>query len=108
MTDTEQTTFTVLTETDNGEDWPDGCVVITSIVEGHLADLIRAKLDVHPRTPVVIEEMQTQGGYSEYTQENDFDFELRVGDQRIELPTEYYSNAVGALTKWLEGTTPIR
>lgn len=95
------TTFTVLSETDNDMEWPHGRGTTTSLMEGDLADRIRRKLDVHERTPVVIHEERVDGGYSEYTQETDFYFELRVGNEKVNLPDHAY-NQVAALTEWLE------
>lgn len=98
--DTENT-FTIIYKEDNAAEWPDRVVKLVQLVEGPLADRIRRAANQPDRSPVVISEVQTDGGYSEYTQETDYDFTLRVGNAVIELGESAY-NSVDALSRWLK------
>jgi len=97
------TTFTVISSESCDDEWPEGWDKTTSMVEGDLADRIRAKVGVYEHTPVIIVEEQTDGGWSEYTQETDYEFELRVGNETVQLPSRYPYTAVGMLSLWLDG-----
>lgn len=64
------------------EDWPLGWDGYRITVEGVLAEDIREKLSA-PGALVEIIEKRTDGGYSEYTQENDYEFRLIVNGAEV-------------------------
>ena len=64
------------------EEWPNGWDEYRITVEGVLADDIREKLNA-PGALVEIIEKRTDGGYSEYTQENDYEFRLIVNGAEV-------------------------
>jgi D-serine deaminase-like pyridoxal phosphate-dependent protein len=109
MTDQKgTTTFTKITELSNGKEWPDGVTNIVWAVGGQLAHDIRCAAKAAADTVVIIEEVQTDGGYSEYTQETDYDFTLRVGGEEIDLGEGRFGvedycwyTKIGRLDKWL-------
>jgi len=47
-------------------------------------------------------EHQHSGGYSEYTQETDYEHEITCGSHEIHLGTVYWGNGLEALLKWLD------
>lgn len=52
----------------------------TYIIDGSLAERIRNRMHVSTNEPVYYIESQVQSGYSEYTQEHNFGFTVKVGD----------------------------
>lgn len=106
----DELTFTKLSESDNCASWPEGETTITWAVEGPLAVRIRRAAGVIEGTPVVIEEVQTDGGWSEYTQETYYNFTLRVGRHVVDLDegghgVDYFDDlpktTIGRLDDWL-------
>jgi len=108
-------TFTKLSEASNEAEWPDGEAVITWLVEGPLADRIRRAVGVEEKTRVTIEEIQEDGGWSEWTQETNYSFMLLVGGRVIDfglsplqslwdtLEAPYgRETAIGKLSRWLD------
>lgn len=86
------------------EEWPYPTRHIKSIITGDLADKIRARLDLEGHAPVFITETVTSGGYSEYTQENDYDHTITVGEHTVVLGSSWGSNGITKLTDWLDRT----
>jgi len=86
------------------EDWPYPTRYSKSLITGDLADLIRARLGVEQHVPVMLTEEVVSGGYSEYTQENDYNHTLNVGEHTVELSAGWTSNGITALTDWLDKT----
>lgn len=71
------------TRIDGGyEDWPHGWDEYRITVEGVLAEDIREKLSA-PGALVEIIEKRSDGGYSEYTRENDYEFRLIVNGAEV-------------------------
>ena len=64
------------------EEWPNSWDEYRITVEGVLADDIREKLN-SPGALVEISEKRTDGRYSEYTQENDYEFRLIVNGTEV-------------------------
>lgn len=64
------------------EEWPNSWDEYRITVEGVLAEDIREKLSA-PGALVEIIEKRTDGGYSEYTQENDYEFRLIVNGAEV-------------------------
>ena len=101
---TDTTTFTLVEEwADEGEwEWPYPNQYKKSLIEGTLADLIRAKFGVD--APVYITETEISGGWSEYTQETDFEFTVECGDESHEFSDILgYDNGLKGLLEWLGG-----
>ena len=75
------TELTSYTDPDyNQGNWPYPTQHITYLAGAGMADDIRKRVGSDSDTPVIIEEEVISGGYSEYTQENDYPFEIRVGN----------------------------
>lgn len=88
----------------SADDWPYPTRYSKSLITGDLADAIRARLGVEAHVPVIITEEVVSGGYSEYTQENDYNHTLTVGEHTVELRGSWTWNAITALTNWLDET----
>lgn len=88
----------------DADGWPYPNYYTESLITGELADKIRARLEAHPEAPVIFKETCESGGYSEYTQENDYTFELRVNGYEINIPGGgyCYDNGINSLIKWLD------
>ena len=102
------TTFHVLRDDETIEDWPDSTHVRETLIIGELADRIRAKSGMVG--DVVMVEDGTEGGYSEWTSEWDFDVTVKVGES-VAWSTDYGSGVadvtetgygtMGELMRWL-------
>ena len=114
MTAVEGTVFVVLeNEQDPGEDWPDGTSHIKTLVQGALADKVRARCGREGEVHLI--EDGTEGGYSEYTVEWDYAFMVTVDGHTV-YRTESLSsigvdpvegqrwNGFGEFMRWLEAT----
>ena len=90
-----QAEFTVTSEVLEGEEWPDRTTDRTTLIAGELADMIREHFG--STGDVTLVEEGTEGGYSEWTQEEYWDISVFVGDQKVwetdayeEFPTGRY------------------
>ena len=101
MTD-DKIIFTPISDVDNYAEWPDGERWITYLVGGSLNGRICERAGVPVGTPIVVTEYQSDDGYSEWSMETEFQFTLKVGDKEIDLYQYDESNAVNALSMWLE------
>lgn len=88
----------------DADDWPYPNHYIKSLITGELADRIRARLGQPDETPVFITETHISGGYSEYTQENDYEHTINCGAEVVELAAGWDSNGLNKLIKWLDQT----
>lgn len=88
----------------NPEEWPYPTRHIKSLITGDLADKIRERLGVEHHVPVIIEEEVISGGYSEYTQENDYYHTITVGEHTVELSGAGWDNGLTKLINWLDAT----
>lgn len=88
----------------DADEWPYPTRYYKSLITGDLADLIRKRLGVEPHVPVMLTEKVESGGYSEYTQENDYEHTLTVGGHTINLHVGWTGNGLTALTDWLDKT----
>lgn len=86
----------------SADDWPYPTEHIKSLISGELADRIKERLGVPSDTPVIMTEHRISGGYSEYTQETDYQHEIACGPHEIHLGTTYWGNGLEALLKWLD------
>lgn len=88
----------------DADEWPYPTRYQKSLVEGGLADAIRARLGRPASEPVFLTETVVSGGYSEYTQENDFYHTITVGDEVIEVQEGgWEDDGINALIRWLDG-----
>jgi hypothetical protein len=87
------------------EEWPYPTRYSKSLITGELADRIRERLGQNAgKPPVFITEQVVSGGYSEYTQENDYYHTINVGSETVEIGPEWHGNGIRALTDWLDKT----
>jgi hypothetical protein len=84
--------------------WPYPTSYTKSLITGDLADKIRERLGAEPHVPVMLTEKRVSGGYSEYTQENDYEHTITVGNETVELESDWTGNGIVALTNWLDRT----
>lgn len=78
---TEPTTFIVTHEERDDQEWPNSTARTVTRIDGDLADKVRAH---YGKTgDVEIHQEGTEGGYSEYTVEWDWEVELRVGNEVV-------------------------
>lgn len=87
----------------DADEWPYPNEYTESLITGELADRVRARLQAPADARVIIKETCISGGYSEWTQENDYDFELRVNGDRVELESGWDGNTLTPLLRWLDG-----
>ena len=101
------TTFTLLDEwedeDENDGEWPYPTQYKKSRVEGELAEQVRAKLGVADDAEVIITEEIISGGWSEYTQENEYNLEVEAGGASRYLDSGFRWNCLDQLLKWVEG-----
>lgn len=88
----------------SADDWPYPNRYSTSLITGELAALIRKRLGQAEDAPVVITERIESGGYSEYTQENDYYHTITVGGMTVDLGSSWSGNGIRHLTEWLDAT----
>lgn len=86
------------------EEWPYPTRYSKSLITGDLADKIRDRLGAEQHVPVMITEKVESGGYSEYTQENDYYNTVTVGEHSVDLGSAWTGNGIMALTDWLDRT----
>jgi len=84
------------------DEWPYPTRYAKSLITGDLADKIRERLGLDSHVPVFITEKVVSGGYSEYTQENDYSHTVTAGEHAVELGYTWDGNGVTALTDWLD------
>lgn len=90
MTDT---TFLTLKDERDEREWPDSTHCRQTLVSGALADRIRAKTG--RAGEVTIHEDGTEGGYSEYTVEWDYEVVVKVGAEVVWRTHGYSEMSVG-------------
>ena len=77
-----------------------------SLIKGELADRIAKAFGVSDRASVWITETKSYGGYSEWTQEHDFSFEVEItydgGSRKKEFESTWDSNGLVQLMRWLD------
>ena len=100
------TIFQTLTDERDEREWPDSTHRRQTLVSGALADRIRAKTGMTGE--VVIHEDGSEGGYSEWTVEWDYEVVVKVGDATAWSTSGYAEMEVGerygtfaALMRWL-------
>ena len=101
-----ETTFHTIKDEHDLQDWPDSTSHRETLVTGDLADRIRAKTGMTGE--VVIHEDGSEGGYSEWTVEWDYEVVVKVGDATAWSTSGYAEMEVGerygtfaALMRWL-------
>lgn len=112
MTESNPTTSALLREWDDEpeegrseDDWPYPDYHAEYLIGGHLADLIRERTG--ETGDVIFEELRVSGGWSEWTQEDDYSVTIRVGDFKREFEgvaeLGSYHSALPGIQRWLEG-----
>jgi hypothetical protein len=90
---------------ENDGQWPYPSTYEQRELTGPLADAVRRRLGVPSTTPVLITEAVHNGGYSEYTQENDYVMTIDCGGVRKEFDQWSAEDNFAALLKWLDGAS---
>ena len=90
-----ETTFHTIKDEHDLQDWPDSTSHRETLVTGDLADRIRAKTGRVGE--VTIHEHGTEGGYSEWTVEWDYEVVVKVGAEVVWRTDGYSEMSVGAL-----------
>lgn len=88
-------------EDENDGEWPYPTQYNQYRIEGDLADRVNRRMGNDPGTEVLLTETVVSGGWSEYTQENDYSHEIEAGGETVELVGTWQSNPIAALVKWL-------
>jgi hypothetical protein len=91
----------------SANDWPYPTEHAQFLITGDLAERVKAALGEPPEAAVFLTEDRVSGGYSEYTQETDYFFELQVGSRRVTFDgyspyAGYGATGVARLSAWLE------
>lgn len=86
----------------SASDWPYPTRYIQSLITGDLADAVRARLGLDSHVPVYIVETVISGGWSEYTQQNDYSSIVEAGGHTVDLGATYYGNGLESLLSWLD------
>lgn len=89
------------------DEWPYPTKYTRSLAHGELAERIRRALGVTDDLPVYVEERIESGGYSEYTQEDDYYMTIKVGDTSREVIDGSWSGGLTALLQWLDKAAPV-
>lgn len=93
----------------SSDDWPYPTEHIQFLVTGELADRVKARLGEPSEAAVFLTEDRISAGYSEYTQETEFEFEIQCGSRRVTFDeyspfVGYGATTVARLAAWLEQT----
>lgn len=89
-------------EKDDGdwEDWPYPILTIESVVSGGLRAIILARLNAPDTAEVRLIETCVSGGYSEFTQEDDYGIEV-LADGASAWKHEYGTSAESSMARFL-------
>lgn len=90
----------------NDGGWPYPTRYTESEANGELAERIRRALGVADDLPVYVTEEVVSGGWSEYTQEDDYTLAIRVGTAKHEIE-DAWSGGLVALLRWLDQAAPV-
>lgn len=77
------------------DEWPYPDEYVTYLITGQLAEDVRKAFGNETEAAVVIDETCISGGYSEYTQENEYEFTVRCGNN------SQHFNSLGVFMKWV-------
>jgi hypothetical protein len=80
------------------DEWPYPTIHKTYLIEGDLADAVRKRSGLTGDVTSVEEVIS--GGYSEWTQENDYPFELQVDGTTVFTHDAYYGGSLGEDIGW--------
>lgn len=89
----------------SANEWPYPTRYQRCLITGDLADAVRERLGLEEHVPVMIVETVVSGGWSEYTQENDYYHLVEAGGFEINLGgggSGWGQNGVDELLKWLD------
>lgn len=84
-----------------GSCWP-RTEIQDSIVEGELAARVRTRVGATPDARVTLRETAHVAGYSEYTQDTDYEFEVRCWGETFKFAPTHGWNALVSLLNWLD------
>lgn len=84
------------------DEWPYPDQFTRSIVDGELAQRVRRIFAAPENESVSIISKTISGGYSEYTQENDYEFTIECGTNSIEFYPRDYDSTLNQLLNWLK------
>lgn len=90
----------------DADDWPYPTTYRESQANGELAERIRRALGVADDLPVYVTEEIVSGGWSEFTQEDEYGLVIRVGDEKREMEGDWNGGLV-ALLRWLDHAAPV-
>lgn len=86
------------------EEWPFPTEHTLSEITGGLAERVRARAGADDTAPVFVLEHEVSGGYSEWTQENDYPFTVLVGGDAFHFDGYWHADAtLRLLLRWLDG-----
>jgi hypothetical protein len=109
MANTELLLVTSWTDDGDPDEWPYPDTVSLWEVVGGLRDAVLKRMRLLGHTEytgnesVTLEERTISGGYSEYTQEDEYHFVIYVDDVRVFSWEDYWNvNPINALIKWLD------
>jgi len=87
---------------ENNGDWPYPTKYKKSLVGGELADRVRHAFGITGGAPVLITEEIVSGGYSEYTQEDYYNFTIECAGQSQDFEGDLSWNGLNKLLAWLD------
>lgn len=83
-------------------DWPYPTEVVESRVTGDLRDKVLLRTDRFDGD-VLITERVISGGWSEYTQENDYEFDVTIDGVTVWTSRRWSSENIAAFLAWVDG-----
>ena len=91
----------------DSETWPPPPIVSEFRIEGDLRDRLRRIFHAPYYNNILLRETVTEGGYSEYTVEMSYDFEIVIGGDVVFSHTHDYNsddrrNGLVKLLEWLD------
>lgn len=88
------------------DEWPYPTTYTRSLAQGELAERIRRALGAADDLPVYVVEEVISTGYSEYTQEDEYNLTITAGDAEHKI--DYgWTGGLQALLRWLDKAAPV-
>lgn len=95
------------TDEQQRDEWSYPTVHSVSSVQGELAERVRTAFNISDSSMEVrIIESVESGGYSEYTQENEYNFTVHCGNHRKHFYSSYAGQGLVDLIAWLDQLAP--
>lgn len=95
----------------SADDWPYPTEHAQFLITGDLAERIKVALGEPPEAAVFLTEDRISGGYSEYTQDTDIEFEIQCGGRTVRfyrMRWDYAATPVAQLAAWLDAAEAKR